>query len=116
MRNRVALKFGLTFHRPADLTGGHFTFLLQSMRYDHDALPRKEIQNSIVDAMIGRTQLVDPVPKEIRRRTPKFVAFGFQLRDVGQALDLDLGRLFLQPVSNRNRFTFFEEDNLRLRP
>lgn len=90
-------------------------FLLQSMRHDHDVLPCKEVKYAIVDALIRRAQLVDPVPKRIRRWAAKFVAFRFQLCDARHALDLDLRRLLLQPISNRNRVICTVEDDFLLR-
>ena len=43
------------------------------MGHDHDVPSRKEVQDAVVDALVGRTQLVNSIPKKIRGGTPKFV-------------------------------------------
>jgi hypothetical protein len=81
------------------------------MGHHYDIPPGEEIQDAVVDSLIRRPQLIDPVMKEIGGRTAKFVTLGFQLCNVRQALHPDLFRLILQPVPNQDRLTLFVEDD-----
>lgn len=60
---------------------GDFRFFLDGMRQYNNSLTMKEVKDTVLLALVGGPQLVDPVPQKIRLRPPQFVSFCRKLQN-----------------------------------
>ena len=73
MRLRIRFTLRLTFHRPVDVYIWNFRFLRDTVRNDNEVFATKEIQDSVIDAMIRWAQLIDAISQKVGNRTPELM-------------------------------------------
>ena len=102
MGNGILLKLLLSFARLLYRPRKHHPLLHLTMGQNSRCSSVKEIQDSIVESLQPYTQLINPVPQEIRFGSPEFMAEIPQPFDLDQTFVLRVWWQAIEPFENRS--------------
>jgi hypothetical protein len=85
------------------LLGWNLAFFGDAMGKHYGGFPRKEIENSVVNALVACPQFKDCVSKVIRLRPAKFVSHFRKAADSGSTLELNFPRQLIEPLQQRKQ-------------
>jgi len=73
MLRRIRFKPFLALNRAVDFTRGNGALFYDSVSHNRRHRTVEEIEDPVMDALQTRAKLVDPIPQQVRLRSPQFM-------------------------------------------